>query len=226
MGAKRLNPEDWIGKSFGRLIVLGRYGRDDGPAGRLWRCLCSCGTYMETRLPSLLSGHTKSCGCIQFEHASQMNRQHGGNSARADPGVSLAYGSWYNMRHRCEYEKHESYPNYGGRGIKVCDRWKNFTDFLIDMGPAPAGYTLERHDNHGDYTKENCTWWPKRLQQINTRRNIRLEYQGQEWCLKRLCEKLNQNFSNVRYRYQQQGLTISRALFLTEGEVNELDKHK
>lgn len=223
MGSKRLKEEDWIGKFFGRLVVLGRYGRDEGPAGRLWRCLCQCGTYTETRLPSLLSGHTKSCGCIQFEHSSQLRRTHGGTSVSSDPGVRRAYSSWWNMRHRCQYEKHGSYPGYGGRGILVVPEWESFEQFLADMGPCPEGYTLERHHNDQNYTKDNCTWWPKRLQQINTRRTIRLEYQGQEWCLLKLCQKLNQSYSSVMYRYRQKGLDISSALLLPKGEVNELN---
>jgi hypothetical protein len=228
MGGKRLKEEDWIGKMFGRLLVLGRYGRDEGPgtSGRLWRCLCSCGTYMETRLPALTSGHTKSCGCIQFEHISSLRKTHGGTSLSSDPGVQRAYSSWWNMRHRCQYEKHESYPRYGGRGIQVAPAWEDFETFLAEMGPCPEGYCLERQDNDKHYEKSNCTWWPKSLQQINTCRTIRLAYQGEEWCLKKLCDSLHLTYSSVQYRYRALGWDISSALLLPQGEVHELDSGK
>jgi hypothetical protein len=105
---------------------------------------------------SLTSGHTKSCGCLMRERAAQncaARTKHGGR-------CTAEYGVWVDMHRRCSDETRDSYPRYGGRGIAVCDRWKQFENFLADMGRRPSPqHSLDRFpDNDGNYEPSNCRW--------------------------------------------------------------------
>jgi len=108
------------------------------------------------------------------------NQTHGHTS---NGKTSSTYKSWIAMRSRCQDSNHTFYKNYGGRGITVCDRWQKFENFLYDMGEKPKGYTIERKDNDGDYTPENCIWIPRSEQNKNTRTNRYLEYDGRRQIL-------------------------------------------
>ena len=124
-----------------------------------WNCKCDCGTLFEARGYSLVEGNTKSCGCLRFE--TKNNLTHGMFG-------TVEYQTWGRMLQRCTNPNDRSYANYGGRGIKVRDEWRNFETFYVDMGPRPSElYSLDRINNDGDYCKENCKWSTKSEQAIN-----------------------------------------------------------
>lgn len=103
---------------------------------------------------------------------------------------SLTQHVWKAMRERCTKPHHPSYPRYGGRGIKVCDRWNSYANFLADMGPQPAGLTLDRIDNDGHYEPGNCRWATRKQQAANTSRNVLVTFRGRTECISQWAKEL------------------------------------
>lgn len=169
---------DLTGKTFGMLTVLRVGGKDNDRAYR-WVCECDCGNVMEIRGVSLRATNgTKSCGCMIAISNKRTKTTHG-HSRSADRGAcSPSYYSWSSMRSRCTNENDSYYHRYGGRGIKVCERWERFENFLSDMGERPAGLTLDRVNNDGNYEPGNCRWATRAEQHSNRHDNRRLSYGG------------------------------------------------
>lgn len=177
--------EDITGRKFGRLTALFYTGERRGGSGRVWRCQCECGNVVDVPIGRLKRGGTKSCGCYQRDLTRELKKgkafhvTHGGSSEHL-------YGVWAAMKRRCEYPKDKRYKDYGGRGIKVCERWRNdYAAFKEDA--FKAGYvegqeygkcTIDRIDVNGDYCPENCRWVPMKVQNNNRRNNHLLTYKG------------------------------------------------
>lgn len=187
---------DLKGQKFGQLEVVGLQPKEEGRRYS-WMCRCDCGTSVVVQANRLVSGATRSCGCL------------GKHGQRHTP----EYVAWNNMIQRCENPKHPGYVNYGGRGIEVLPRWKSsFPDFLQDMGKRPdASYSLERKEVNGNYEPNNCTWATPEEQASNTRRNVRFEVDGQSLTQAQLARKIGVSETTIRTRLKR-GESLEEAM--------------
>ena len=164
------------GQRFGRLTVLG-IAPNIGKR-RALRLKCDCGTKCIKTLILLTTGHTQSCGCL-FVESLNNRRTHGWSR-------TPTYNVWCGMRKRCENPRSKSYPDYGGRGIKVCKRWHKFENFLADMGKRPSdSHEIDRIDGDGNYQPGNVRWVDDGRAQVRNRRkpktNVSSKYRGVDW---------------------------------------------
>ena len=163
-----------VGERFGRLIAVCEAGRAKNGA-IVWRFKCDCGSNFETRYSRVASGNTVSCGCYRRDKGKAKE----GIATRHGLTGSSIYGRYYAMIQRCENPNDKKYSNYGGRGITVCDRWRNsFESFVADMGMPPAKHSIDREDNDGNYEPSNCRWLTIGGQNRNKRDNFIIDIEG------------------------------------------------
>lgn len=194
------------GQQFGQLTALEKVS-----PGRLkkstWLCRCSCGSersYLPYRLATGKSWRCTTCA----KKTTKSRLTHGGKDTRL-------YGVYTGMLARCHNKKDKSYVNYGGRGIKVCQRWLGtcgFQHFRDDLGEPGGALTIDRQDNAGDYTPENCRWVDKKTQCRNRRSNVLVSWEGRDWVLVELTEHLGLPYSTIYNRRFYCGWTWERAL--------------
>lgn len=156
--------KDLTGLRVGRLTVIERAPSLPGNRGARWLAMCECGGQTVSRSDRLTSGKANSCGCLSAEVAVKTHTKHGLSKSRE-------YLAWVNMRGRCSGRDHKCWPNYGGRGITVCQKWDaSFEAFYQDVGPSPGkGFELDRIDNDGNYEPGNCRWVTKAENNANRR---------------------------------------------------------
>jgi hypothetical protein len=201
---------EFVGNVYHRLRVLDVVAV--GVKALRLRCVCTCGTEVLAKAHQLRSREKTSCGCWKKEVLAERTRTHGRANSRVSGYADRTYGIWQAMRDRCSNERRRDYSRYGARGIKVCERWqKSFEAFVKDMGSAPAGHTLDRVDNDGDYCPENCRWATRREQARNTAAAMRITYAGQQYCLSDMFELLNLSASTY-YARRKKGMSVQQAL--------------
>ncbi|GJE77197.1 hypothetical protein BGCPKDLD_3800 [Methylorubrum suomiense] len=197
---------DYQGRRFGKAVIVAEEGRDNHGAV-MWRIQCDCGGTSLVRGSSLKQGSTKSCGCGIAE-ASSRPRKHGATH-------TPLYRRWRGMLDRCTRETHCDYHNYGGRGISVCERWKEFKSFAEDMAEGfDPSLEIERENVNGSYSPDNCRWATRVEQQRNRRNNHRVEWRGFNYTVYEWAERLGHKPNTLIYRLRR-GWPIERAM--TEG---------
>lgn len=201
------------------MTIIGEAEPIRHPSGQLskrWLCRCECGNDKVMPDRSFRKG-ARSCGCLISE-AARMKATHGmTNSAE-----NLI---WRAMKQRCSNPKAEAYPLYGGRGIKVCERWMKFENFFSDMGPRPSSrHSIDRIDTNGGYSPENCRWATKEQQANNTRSNRFVTFNGETLTLAQWERKLGLPRDILKQRITNYGWSIEKAL--TTPKMNSRYGHK
>ena len=202
---------DLTGEKIGRLSVIKRVEDHYYPSGRhdvQYLCKCDCGKYVNVLGIHLRSGHTISCGCYRKEIATKNMTTHGQTGTRL-------YTIWKNIKGRCLNKNHDDYMYYGGRGITICDEWKNDFETFYKWAMS-HGYddnlTIERMDVNKDYCPENCTWITQAEQANNTRRNIKITINNETHTLKQWVDILGLTYTTVVSRIER-GWNPEKALF-------------
>jgi hypothetical protein len=178
---------DLAGERFERLLVLSQAPKKSPTHKNAdWICQCDCGTIKTIRGNLLRTGATRSCGCLSRETASRLMTTHGLSK-------TPEFAVWHTMKARCYNPKNHGYKSHGARGITVCERWLNsFVDFRADMGQRPSKkHSIDRIDNDGNYTPENCRWATASMQGRNTSRNNVIEIDGVSLCVADWCDLMD-----------------------------------
>lgn len=199
--------EDLTGQRFGYLTVIKKAGKNKSDK-ILWLCKCDCGKLKIIQGASLKNGRTKSCGCLRKKGA---RRTHGFKYTRL-------YCIWQGIKKRCLNKNTSNYYIYGGRGIKICDEWKNdfksFHDWAYangyDESAKRGDCTIERIDVNGNYEPSNCRWATMKEQCRNTRSNKLITYNNETRCLMDWSYIFNINYKTLLYRFKK-GWTIEKA---------------
>jgi hypothetical protein len=198
---KGFGRKDLTGQRFGLLTVI-QYAGASSTRTSLWVARCECGNEKTVRRASLIDGLTKSCGCLHAPHGETRNH-----------ATSPEWNSWSAMRARCENQSDPAWKDYGGRGVRVCERWQTFEVFLADMGRRPtSSHSIDRFpDKNGNYEPSNCRWATKKEQARNTRQNRILEYNGEALCMAEWAERLGVRPQRIHARLKR-GWSVARAL--------------
>ena len=206
--------QDLSGQKFGRLLVVGRAAN----LGRktMWECRCDCGKTLVVWAGALKNGNTKSCGCLRQDVVRQKNKE----TATHGLTHNRLYHIWNGMKNRCYNKNLEAYKWYGGRGITVCDEWRDdfkaFYDWAMANGynpDAPKGKcTIDRIDVNGNYCPENCRWVDMRVQHNNMRTNVYIEIGGERKTITQWAKLYKKSGSVVWYRIHKLGWEPLKAL--------------
>jgi hypothetical protein len=186
----RLNKINLQGKRVNKLVVLGIDSRDRYRNIK-WLCRCDCGK-LTIKTTTSLNGGVISCGCA-INEARKRRAIHNKTNTRT-------YRIWAGMIQRCTNPRHHKYPRYGARGITVCNSWMNFSSFLKDMGECPDEKQIDRINNNGNYSKENCRWVDIKTQARNRSNNRIIEMNGVKKTMAEWCEELKISPVAVRMR--------------------------
>lgn len=201
--------QDIIGQKYGMLTVIEKLDAFIDRGGRKrqkYRCKCDCGSIHDVDVYHLLSGKTKSCGC------SKHNPQPRDNS---HPYVGTRiYRVWANMVNRCTNPRNPAYKDYGGRGITVCDDWRNFITF--HKWAMENGYTdefqIDRIDNDSGYCPENCRWTDRITQANNKRQNVMMEINGEIDTMANIARRYGIDYKVLHNRVRMHGWSLERAI--------------
>lgn len=199
---------EMIGRRFGRLVVLFECPARNVRGHILYVCQCDCGVSKEILGASLRSGRTTSCGCVHRDAVVK----HGLD------GTPI-HRVWLSMRSRCSDQNAPHYFRYGGRGISVCQRWSEFSNFLEDMGDRPEGMSLDRIDTNGNYEPSNCRWADAKTQANNRRNNIRVRIGDRVVGIGEFALASGLTESGARKRIERRYKKDSNGVFVKESDL-------
>lgn len=192
-----------IGDKYGNLTVIERLGKNS-KYRQLYKFKCDCGNFTIKQEILVKRGYTKSCGCLKPKTSIENLK----NKNNHKMSKTRFYKIWKAMLRRCYGKNQLSYKNYGERGIKVCDNWKDFNNFYSDMYQSYLEHvekygekntSIDRIDVNGNYTKENCKWSTRVEQANNTRRNHMIKYKDKYVTMAELGRITNINYSTIRH---------------------------
>jgi len=178
-----------------------------GKKRRQYYCRCQCGTERIVLGTNLQQGLSKSCGCYQKENPGHFKHGH----TKKNYATSTYY-IWAEMIQRCFTPTHKRFNDYGGRGITVCNRWRDFQNFLSDMGEKPESKSLDRMDNNGNYEPGNCRWATKDEQINNTRQNVYIDIGEIRITMKQFSRAYGIPYARFRYLYRTRKMSIDQIL--------------
>lgn len=205
-----MKQDELLSQKFNRLLVLSFHGFNPKRKAKLnWRCRCDCGREVIVDGYNLRNGNTNSCGCFKIDRTKAVNTKHGGTIQ------GRLYFIYHGILSRCLDKNNPRYPLYGGRGVIVDKSWlgeHGYENFARDIGKRPsAKHSVEREDNAGPYSKDNCVWATQSQQCRNKRNNAVFEVNGKKKCLTELCEIAGVPVSRVSWRLKA-GWPIEQAL--------------
>lgn len=195
---------DLTGKRFGRLVVLRRCESDK----RKWNCQCDCGNKTSVLTSQLTSGKTKSCGCYKKDLDSKRFKKHG------DANKSKLYCVWAGMKNRCKNKSHIGYKDYGGKGIRYCEEWEDYSNFKnwAESNGYKEGLTIDRIDNNKNYCPENCRWVDRFVQANNMTKNHLLELDGEKHTIAEWSRITGIDQSVIKARVNRLGWSAEKTL--------------
>ncbi len=203
------NTKDISGQKFGRLTVLG-YFRSHPKTGVFFMCACNCGTFKQLPGVRIRKGDVTSCGCFQKENAAAVQTKHGDSS---NGRISPEYKAWSGMVLRCKKRSGKTYKNYGKRGIRVCERWRDFRNFLSDMGRKPTLlHSIERKDVNGNYEPDNCKWATQSEQARNKRNNVKFDFFGERLTIVDLAKRCSIPYPTLYQRLRVSNWDLAKAM--------------
>lgn len=207
------------GDRFGRLVVVNGTNCSTTKHPK-YLCLCDCGATKEIRKGGLFRGDTSSCGCFRIESATRNSTKHGKHGLPE-------YKVWKSMNDRIANPNNKHWNRYGGRGISICDRWRDFDNFITDMGQRPTPkHQIDRINNDGNYEPSNCRWVTKTENMRNTSLCVEFKYKGQSKTLGEWSEIYGLNRMTLYNRVNRLGWDIEKALTKKTRfkDMNYLDK--
>ena len=200
--------KDLTNQVFGRLTVI-EFAGFGSSHKTLWKCKCECGNEITVKSNSLVTGHTRSCGCLEIETKKKNNLKHG---LRNDP----LYPTWLNMRDRCNNPNNSHYKYYGKKGICLCEEWddfKNFYNWAYSNGYV-KGLTIERIDINSNYCPENCKWISMKDQARNKSNTLHVEFGGKMITIPEISEITGIKTSTLYSRVRRTG-----TIYLKNGKI-------
>lgn len=212
------------GEVFERLTVIGQADpklKKDGYKIYRVSCRCSCGNEVIVYESKLRFGTTRSCGCLQIERSIKNLPPATHGMTRKNRPRSRTYTCWVSMLARCNNPNTTGFPNYGGRGITVCERWTKFENFLADMGEVPPGLTLDRVRSEGNYEPGNCQWADWDAQENNRRNNRRVVVKGRNFTIAQASRFLGVDGTTIGNRAKRLGISHQEAA--NHYAYNEID---